>query len=140
MLNKTILMGRLTHDPDLRHTQTDTPVCNFSIACTRNFKNADGEHDTDFFDCVAWRGTAEFINEHFKKGSMAIVEGQLQNRNWVDDAGNSHRRIVLIVNNIFFGSSKPKSVASADESSTKDVEKLGSGTDFEDPGDGELPF
>ena len=71
MLNRTCLMGRLTRDPELRNTQTGIPVCSFSIACDRNFKNANGERETDFFDCVAWRQTAEFVSRHFTKGRMA---------------------------------------------------------------------
>ncbi len=84
MLNKSFLMGRLTRDPELRHTQAGTPVCSFSIACERDFKNDKGERDTDFFDCVAWRQTAEFVSQYFTKGRMVIVEGRLQNRDWTD--------------------------------------------------------
>lgn len=68
MLNRTCLMGRLTRDPELRNTQTGIPVCSFSIACDRNFKNANGERETDFFDCVAWRQTAEFVSRAFHQG------------------------------------------------------------------------
>ncbi|WP_279202347.1 single-stranded DNA-binding protein [Intestinimonas butyriciproducens] len=108
MLNKTTMMGRLTHDPELRRTQTDTPVCSFSIACERDFKNADGGRDTDFFDCVAWRQTAEFVSQYFTKGRMAIVEGRLQNREWTDKEGHKRRATELIVSNVYFGDSKPK--------------------------------
>lgn len=87
MLNRTIMMGRLTRDPELRKTQTGTPVCSFSIACDRGFKNASGEKETDFFDCVAWRQTAEFVSQYFTKGRMVVVEGRLQNRNWTDKEG-----------------------------------------------------
>ena len=89
MLNKTTMMGRLTHDPELRRTQTDTPVCSFSIACERDFKNADGGRDTDFFDCVAWRQTAEFVSQYFTEG-------------------HKRRATELIVSNVYFGDSKPK--------------------------------
>ena len=73
MLNRTIMMGRLTRDPELRKTQTGTPVCSFSIACDRGFKNVSGEKETDFFDCVAWRQTAEFVSQYFTKGRMVVV-------------------------------------------------------------------
>lgn len=108
MLNKTFLMGRLTRDPELRHTQSGTPVCSFSIACERDFKNANGERDTDFFDCVAWRQTAEFVSQYFTKGRMAIVEGRLQNRDWTDNEGNKRRSTEIIVSSVYFGDSKPK--------------------------------
>ena len=108
MLNRTCLMGRLTRDPELRNTQTGIPVCSFSIACDRNFKNANGERETDFFDCVAWRQTAEFVSRHFTKGRMAVVEGRLQNRDWTDKEGNKRRTTELIVDNAYFGDSKPK--------------------------------
>ena len=108
MLNRTCLMGRLTRDPELRNTQTGIPVCSFSIACDRNFKNANGERETDFFDCVAWRQTAEFVSRHFTKGRMAVVEGRLQIRDWTDKDGNKRRTTELIVDNAYFGDSKPK--------------------------------
>lgn len=108
MLNKTFLMGRLTRDPELRRTQSGTPVCSFSIACERDFKNASGERDTDFFECVAWRQTAEFVSQYFTKGRMAIVEGRLQNRDWTDKDGNKRRSTELIASSVYFGDSKPK--------------------------------
>lgn len=83
MLNHIIIMGRLVRDPELRYTQSQVPVASFTIACDRNFTNRDsGEKQTDFIDCVAWRSTAEFISKYFFKGSMAVVEGRLQVRNW----------------------------------------------------------
>ncbi len=111
MLNRTCLMGRLTRDPELRNTQTGIPVCSFSIACDRNFKNANGERETDFFDCVAWRQTAEFVSRHFTKGRMAVVEGRLQNRDWTDKEGNKRRTTELIVDNAYFGDSSPRRMA-----------------------------
>ena len=106
MLNRTCLMGRLTRDPELRNTQTGIPVCSFSIACDRNFKNANGERETDFFDCVAWRQTAEFVSRHFTKGRMAVVEGRLQLRDWTDRDGNKRRTAEVIADNVYFGDSK----------------------------------
>ena len=106
MLNKTILMGRLTRDPELRHTQSGTAVCSFSSACDRDFKNATGERETDFFDCVAWRQTAEFVSKYFTKGRMAVVSGRLQIRNWTDKEGNKRRSAEVVADNIYFGDSK----------------------------------
>ena len=109
MLNRIILMGRLTRDPELRHTQTGTPVASFSLAVDRDFKDkTTGEKSTDFIDIVAWRQTAEFVSRFFTKGRMAVVEGRLQNRDWTDKEGNKRRTTELIVDNAYFGDSKPK--------------------------------
>mgnify|MGYP003242855482 FL=1 len=86
MLNRIVLMGRLTRDPELRKTQSDTPVCSFSLAVDRDYKR-DGEKETDFIDVVAWRSTAEFVSRYFAKGRMAVVEGRLQIRDWTDKEG-----------------------------------------------------
>ena len=75
MLNKIFIMGRLTRDPELRSTQSGTPVASFSLAVDRDFKEQDGSRATDFIDCVAWRSSAEFVDKYFSKGRMAVVEG-----------------------------------------------------------------
>lgn len=86
MLNKIFLMGRLTRDPEMRHTQNGTAVASFSIAVDRDFKDKQsGEKVTDFVDIVAWRSTAEFVEKYFSKGRMAVVEGRLQIRDWTDN-------------------------------------------------------
>ena len=107
MLNKIILMGRLTRDPELRHTQQGTPVATFSLAVDRDFKGRDGgERATDFIDIVAWRSTAEFVSKYFTKGRMAVVEGRLQIRDWTDRDGGKRRSAEVIADNIYFGDSK----------------------------------
>ena len=83
-LNRIVLMGRLTRDPELRRTQSGTSVTSFSLAVDRDFKGQNGEKETDFIDIVAWRGTAEFVCNYFTKGRMAVVEGRLQIRDWTD--------------------------------------------------------
>ena len=80
MLNKIVLMGRLTRDPELRRTQSGTAVASFTLAVDRDYKAQDGERETDFIDIVAWRSTAEFVSKYFSKGRMAVVEGRLQVR------------------------------------------------------------
>ena len=75
MLNRITITGRLTHDPELRTTQSNISVTSFSIACQRNFKNGNGERETDFFDVTAWRSTAEFVTRYFSKGSLITVDG-----------------------------------------------------------------
>lgn len=107
MLNRIVLMGRLTRDPELRRTQSGTAVTSFSIAVDRDFKNKDtGEKATDFIDIVAWRQTAEFVCDYFGKGRMAVVDGRLQIRDWTDKDGNKRRSAEVLADNIYFGDSK----------------------------------
>ena len=96
MLNKIILMGRLTRDPELRRTESGTAVCSFSIAVDRDFKSKNGEKETDFIDIVSWRATAEFVSKYFTKGRMAVVEGRLQIRDWTDKEGGKRRSAEVI--------------------------------------------
>ena len=84
MLNRIFLMGRLTRDPELRRTQSGTAVASFTLAVDRDFTNQDGSRDADFIDCVAWKGTGEFVSKYFVKGRMAVVSGRLQLRDWTD--------------------------------------------------------
>ena len=113
MLNRAIMMGRLTHDPELKTTQAGTQFCRFSIACDRDFKNTSGEKETDFVDIVAWRSTAEFVSKYFTKGRMAVVSGRLQIRNWQDKEGNKRRSAEVVADNVYFGESKRDSMASS---------------------------
>ena len=107
MLNKIFIMGRLTRDPELRRTQTGTPVASFSLAVDRDFKDkSTGERATDFIDVVAWRQTAELVSRYFSKGRMAVVEGRLQIRDWTDKEGNKRRSAEVIADNVYFGDSK----------------------------------
>ena len=107
MLNRIILMGRLTRDPELRHTQSGTAVASFSLAVDRDFKDRNsGERATDFIDVVAWRQTGEFVSRYFTKGRMAVVEGRLQMRDWTDKDGNKRRSAEVVAENVYFGDSK----------------------------------
>lgn len=109
MLNRIILMGRLTRDPELRRTQGGTAVASFSLAVERDFKDqATGEKATDFIDIVAWRNTAEFAERYFHKGRMAVVEGRLQIRDWTDKEGNKRRSAEVVAEHMYFADSKPK--------------------------------
>lgn len=108
MLNRIVLMGRLTRDPELRKTQSDTPVCSFSLAVDRDYKKDGEKKETDFIDIVAWRATSEFVSKFFTKGRMAVVEGRLQIRDWTDKEGNKRRSAEVIADNVYFGDSKPK--------------------------------
>ena len=106
MLNKIFIMGRLTRDPELRRTQSGTPVTSFSLAVDRDFKSQSGEKETDFIDVVAWRSTAEFVAKYFTKGRMAVVEGRLQLRDWKDKDGNNRRSAEVVAEHVYFGDSK----------------------------------
>ena len=107
MLNRIILMGRLARDPELRHTQTGTPVASFRLAVDRDFKDkTTGEKATDWIDVVAWRQTAEFVSRFFTKGRLAVVEGRLQMRDWTDKEGNKRTSAEVVADNVYFGDSK----------------------------------
>lgn len=117
MLNKIFIMGRLTRDPELRHTQTGTAVASFTLAVDRDFKDKQsGERATDFIDVVAWRSTGEFVSRYFTKGRMAVVEGRLQIRDWTDKEGNKRRSAEVIADNVYFGDSKREGGSSGQES------------------------
>lgn len=107
MLNHITIMGRLTRDPELRRTGSGRAVTNFCVAVERDWPNTDtGEKETDFIDCVAWRQTGEFINKYFTKGSMIVVSGRLQIRNWTDKDGNKRKTAEIIADSVYFGESK----------------------------------
>ena len=110
MLNHITIMGRMTRDPELRRTGSGVAVTNFTIACDRDIANKDsGERETDFIECIAWRGTGEFVEKHFKKGSMAVVTGRLQVRSWTDKDGNKRRTAEVVAETVYFGDSKKNS-------------------------------
>ena len=107
MLNKIILMGRFTQDPELKTTPSGAMVTSFALAVDRDFVDKEsGNRETDFIDIVAWRKTAEFVGKYFSKGSLAVVEGRLQMRDWQDKDGNKRRKAEIIADNIYFGDSK----------------------------------
>jgi len=156
MLNRIVLMGRLTRDPELRRTQSGTAVTSFSIACDRDFKSQSGEKETDFIDVVAWRNTAEFVSKYFAKGRMAVVEGRLQIRDWTDREGGKRRSAEVVADNVYFGDSKrdsggeyggssygaPPAYGAPAASGRAPASGFGGGSDFAEIGeeDGELPF
>ena len=107
MLNHITIMGRLTRDPELRRTGSGIAVASFTLAVDRDFgKNENGERETDFIDCVAWRQTGEFVSKYFTKGRMAVVAGRLQIRSWNDKDGNKRRTAEVVADNVYFGDSK----------------------------------
>ena len=107
MLNFIAIMGRLTSDPDLRHTGAGIPVASFTLAVERDIQSKDGKNrEVDFIDCIAWRQTGEFISKYFIKGRMMVVVGRLQISNWVDKEGNKRRNAQVVVDSVYFGDSK----------------------------------
>ena len=84
-MNKCVIVGRLTKDVELKTTQNGVSVCSFTVAVNRKFKNADGNYDADFINCVAWRGQAEFLSKYFEKGSMVGIAGSIQTRSYEQD-------------------------------------------------------
>ena len=153
MLNHITIMGRLTRDPELRYTQSQTPVASFTLAVDRDFGSRDGgEKQTDFIDCVAWRQTAAFVSNYFTKGSMAVVSGRLQIRDWTDRDGGKRRSAEVVVDNMYFGESRRRDGDSGDSRSSSYSSYGNSGSAGKssapaasafaelDDGDGELPF
>ena len=134
-LNRVIIMGRMTKDPEVRHTQAGVAVASFTLAVDRDIKNKQtGEREVDFIDCVVWRNNAEFVGNYFGKGKMTVVEGKLQMRNWEDKDGNKRRNAEVQVDNVYFGDSRTDGQGSVKANSHRE--------DFEDipDDDGDLPF
>ena len=136
MLNRIILMGRLTRDPNLRYTESDTAVTTFSLAVDRDYKRKEtGERETDFIDIVAWRQVGEFASRYFSKGRMMIVEGRLQTKNWTDPDGNHRKTMEVVADHLYFGDSKRERTDGADQNDTNAEDVF---MPLEE--DGELPF
>ena len=113
MLNHITIMGRMTRDPELRRTNTGTPVASFTLAVDRDFADKQsGEKETDFIEVVTWRSTAEFVNKYFSRGRLAIVSGRLQMRKWTDKDGNKRTTAEVVADNVYFGDSKKEESAS----------------------------
>ena len=128
MLNHITIMGRLTRDPELRRTGSGIAVASFTVAVDRDFSGRDGgERETDFIDCVAWRQTGEFVSKYFTKGSMIVVSGRLQIRNWTDKEGNKRRSAEVVADNCYFGESKRNSEGNAYGGNTYGGNSFGGG-------------
>lgn len=106
MLNKVILMGRLTKDPELRYTASNIPVCTFTLAVDRNFVRQGEERQTDFIQIVVWRHTAEFCSKYYKKGLQVVVSGRLQTRTWDDQEGKRHYVTEVVGDETYFADSR----------------------------------
>ena len=144
MLNKAILVGRLTRDPELKSTQSGVSVLNFTVAVPRRYKDANGERQSDFINCVAFRQTADFISNYFKKGNMISIDGSIQTRSWDDNEGKRRYTTEVVVNDAGFvesrrdseGAPQTQNTSFADESSLPEMP-----TEFgSDATDDDLPF
>ncbi|MBR6113729.1 MAG: single-stranded DNA-binding protein [Oscillospiraceae bacterium] len=153
MLNHIVLMGRLVRDPELRYTSANVPVASVRIAVDRDFGRGEGgERQADFIDVVAWRQTGEFVSKYFTKGSMIVVSGRLQMRDWTDRDGNKRTSAEVVADNVYFGDSKrredggepARSSYAPRTPSQESFERASSAarSTFEDlsEDDGELPF
>lgn len=130
----------MTRDVELRHTQSGTAVASFTLAVDRDFKDKDGNRETDFIDCVAWRNTAEFASRYFGKGRMAVATGSLQLRDWTDKDGNKRRSAEVLVDSMYFADSKRDSDPLdklADDAAPVSEPSF---QDMEDEDGAELPF
>lgn len=138
MLNHITIMGRLTRDPELRRTGNNVAVASFTLAVDRDIVTKGQEKETDFVDCVAWRGTGEFVERYFRKGSMAVVSGRLQIRSWTDKDGNKRRTAEVVADNVYFGDSKKTDTAAP----SVPQEQQAPASDFAmlDDDDAQLPF
>lgn len=138
MLNKVVLMGRLTADPELKHTPSNVAVCTFSLAVNRRFNR----NETDFIDVVTWRQQAEFVSKYFAKGQQMALVGALQTRTWEDKNGNKRKSVEVVVDEVHFADSKRTAGnnSSRDEALPFDFSGGNAFSEIEDEDDGNLPF
>lgn len=102
MLNNITIQGRLTRSPEMQATENGVSRAKFTLACEQDYKNQNRERDTDFFDVVAWRGTADFVQRYFSKGQMVVVKGRLQTRQWTAEDGSKRKTVQIVADNIYF--------------------------------------
>lgn len=143
MLNRVVLMGRVTADPELKQTPNGVAVTTFSLAVERNYAAKGAERQTDFFNCVAWRGTAEFITRYFTKGKMMAAEGSLQTRSYEDKNGNKRHVTEVMVEQVYFAGDSGASHGQQPTTPTPAAPiafNSGSVEDFQEIEDDDLPF
>ena len=105
-MNRVVLVGRLTKDPELRTTPSGVTVCNFAVACDRRFVKQGEERQADFINCIAWRQTGEFVSKYFVKGNRIALDGSIQTRSWDDKNGNKRYATEVVVDHVEFAQSK----------------------------------
>ena len=109
MINNVVLLGRIVANPELKQTPNGNSVANFTLAVDRSYCKPGAERQCDFLDCVAWKGTGEFISKYFRKGQLIAVTGSIQTRNYTDKEGNKHKAFEILVNSASFCESKKSS-------------------------------
>jgi single-strand DNA-binding protein len=143
-MNKVVLMGRLTRDPEVRYTQTNnTLVASFSLAVNRRFARQGEERQADFINIVAWSKTGEFCSKYFKKGQQVGIIGRIQTRNWDDDQGVKHYVTEVVAEEAYFADSKRDGESAGAFENTFGATMPGannSSSDFEVSSDDDLPF
>lgn len=148
MINRVVLVGRLTRDPEMKYTQSGIAVTRFTLACDRPFTGQDGKREADFIDCVVWRKQAENVAQYLKKGSLAGVEGRLQISSYEDKEGQRRYRAEVVADSVRFLESKKDSASSpAPQTNTSKQEAPAgfgadpfSGGNSIDLSDDDLPF
>ena len=140
-MNKVVLMGRLTRDPEVRYTQTNnTLVASFSLAVNRRFAKQGEERQADFVNIVAWSKTGEFCSKYFKKGQQVGVIGRLQTRNWEDDKGQKHYITEVVAEEAYFADSKREGDNSNSSFENTFGNNVSENSEFSVSSDDELPF
>lgn len=140
MLNHITIMGRLTRDPELRRTGSGVAVTSFTLAVDRDIPGKDGNRETDFIDCVAWRQTGEFVAKYFTKGRMAVVDGKLQIRSWTDKDSNKRKTAEVMADNVYFGDSKQESTGAGNYSGYAAPAPSASDYEMLEDDDAQLPY
>lgn len=147
MINTAILMGRLTADPELRHTSSDIAVTTFTLAVDRDYVKSGSERHTDFIDIVCWRNTAEFVSKYFHKGMLVAVQGSIQTRNYEDKQGNKRKAFEIVADNVHFaeprkdnGNTQQYSGQESHPSRVEPTAPADNGDFVEIDGDDDLPF
>ncbi len=125
MLNKVILMGRLTDNPDYRQTPTGTSVASFRLAVERNYQKSGEERKADFISIITWRNTADFVNRYFVKGQLVAVEGSLQTRDYTDKDGVKHYVTEVIADQVYFAEGKRNNNNSNDDTTNFATNNIG---------------
>lgn len=145
-MNRVILVGRLTADPELKQTPNGVSVCSFSIAVNRPFASKTGERVADFINIVAWRAQAEFVSKYFAKGNQIGIDGSIQTRQYTDKEGNKRTAFEVVADNISFIESKSASSQSRSSEPVRNENKApvsysnGDASDFAEIDDDDLPF
>ena len=140
MLNRAILMGRLTRDPELKQTPNNVSVATFSLAVDRNYQSDKDNKQPDFINIVAWRHTAEFVSKYFTKGQLVAVEGSIQTRSYQDKDGNNRTVFEVVADQVYFAEKKQNGNASEKQEEPQENFDVNDFEEFDAGDDDDLPF